>query len=114
MAPDFQSDGGNSIAGSNPVTRLKISLNAYTDFHTEDEIIEHWQSILGVVKDNINAVRLNSISKYSKNKRCGFLEWGTCKLMVHSTEILQKIYGVIDAYSESNGMKSDCTSEMRL
>lgn len=90
---------------------IKISLNAYTDFHNEAEIIHYWTSLLDISEASVKGITLNSISRYSNQKRCGYLEWGTCRLIVHSTEILQLIYGVIDAYTESNGMKSTCTNE---
>jgi len=88
---------------------IKISLNVYTDLHTQDEIKLYWMDKLNISDNSIYVNSINNISKYSKNKRCGLLEWGTCRLMVHSTQVLQKIYGVLDAYTELNGMKSDCT-----
>jgi hypothetical protein len=38
-------------------------------------------------------------SKYSKRKRVGRLPYGTCRLSVHSTAIVQHIYGAIQEYA---------------
>lgn len=98
------------IAGYNvSKSDIKISLNIYTDLHTQDDIKLYWMHKLDISDSCISVGSINNISSYSNKKRCGLLEWGTCRLMVHSTKVLQQIYGVIDLYTELNGMKSDCT-----
>jgi hypothetical protein len=41
---------------------------------------------------------VNVYSKYSQKKRANKLPYGTCRLTVHSTEIVQTIYGSIQEY----------------
>jgi transposase len=41
---------------------------------------------------------VNVYSKYSLKKRANKLPYGTCKLVVHSTRIVQTIYGSIQEY----------------
>jgi hypothetical protein len=41
---------------------------------------------------------VNAYSKHSQKKRQNKLPYGTCKLVVHSTRIVQTIYGSIQEY----------------
>ncbi len=41
---------------------------------------------------------VNAYSKYSQKKRRNMLPYGTCKLTVHRTRIVQTIYGGIQEY----------------
>ena len=41
---------------------------------------------------------VNAYSKYSQKKRRDMLPYGTCKLTVHRTRIVQTIYGGIQEY----------------
>ena len=41
---------------------------------------------------------VNTYSKYSQKKRINKLPYGTCRLSVHSTAIVQHIYGAIQEY----------------
>jgi hypothetical protein len=41
---------------------------------------------------------VNAYSKHSQKKRQSKLPYGTCKLVVHSTRIVQTIYGSIQEY----------------
>lgn len=41
---------------------------------------------------------MNVYSKCSKKKRAGKLPYGTCALVVHSSRIVQTIYGSIQEY----------------
>jgi len=42
--------------------------------------------------------RGSTYSKYSEKKRANKLPYGTCELCVHSTELVQTIYGSIQEY----------------
>ena len=39
------------------------------------------------------------LSRYSKRKRTNTLPYGTCRIIVHDTAILQHIYGAIQEYA---------------
>ncbi len=41
---------------------------------------------------------MNVYSKYSQKKRKNKLPYGTCRLCVHSTAVVQSIYGSIQEY----------------
>jgi hypothetical protein len=41
---------------------------------------------------------VNVYSKYSQKKRQGRLPYGTVRVCVHSTEIVQQIFGAIQEY----------------
>ena len=41
---------------------------------------------------------MNVYSKYSQKKRRNMLPFGTCKVSVHRTQIVQTIYGAIQEY----------------
>jgi hypothetical protein len=42
---------------------------------------------------------LNRYSKYSKKKRANKLPYGTCRVVVYSTEIVQTMYGSIQEFA---------------
>jgi len=45
---------------------------------------------------------VNNYSRSSQRKRFNRLPYGTCKLVVHSTEIIQTIYGSIQEFAGFN------------
>ena len=75
---------------------ILVSVNCFTDIHSLEEIEAYWLSILELSKTNIRKATVNYHSSYSHKKRSGKLPFGTCRLAVHSTEILQKMYGGIE------------------
>src|SRR5690242_6234167 len=49
---------------------------------------------------------VNCYSKYSQKKRTNKLPYGTCELVVHSTEIVETIYGSIQELARSGWTES--------
>lgn len=78
-----------------PFSSIKLSINCYDDLKSIEEIETYWEKQTGIKKENFDKTQLNKISIYGKKKRAGESEWGTVKIIVHSTEIIQKIYGII-------------------
>jgi transposase len=50
----------------------------------------------------VNAERAHRYSKYSQKKRTNLLPYGTATLTVHSTRILQTLYGSIQELGDFN------------
>jgi hypothetical protein len=60
------------------------------------EVIENfWLKTLSLPKTCLRKTITNYHSKYSNKRRTNRLPYGTCKIRVGSTEILQSIYGAI-------------------
>jgi len=74
---------------------IDLYIHCYDDIHSVSEIENYWLENLKLDKFCLRKTMINKISPYSQSKRCGLLEWGTCKIVVNSTRILQQIYGAI-------------------
>jgi hypothetical protein len=79
--------------------KITISCNLFAD-HAERqrEVEEYWLERLGLPRTSLRKSVINNYSKYSQKKRMNKLPYGTCKLAVHSTRIVQTIYGSIQEY----------------
>lgn len=78
---------------------IKISINAYTTYHSEEDIIEYWMSNLKIKKDSIVYTRWNKSPKSSKQKKTHSSNYyGTCNLVVNRTDIVQEIFGAIQEF----------------
>jgi transposase-like protein len=78
--------------------QIRISCNLFAD-HVErlDEVEGFWLDVLGLRRSSLRKSMVNNYSKYSQKKRKNRLPYGTCKVVVHSTRIVQTIYGSIQA-----------------
>lgn len=79
---------------------IAITINCYTDLHSVEEIEQYWLNTLNLPKSSLRKSTVNNISPYSKKKRCGKLEYGTCKISVYNTEKVNYIYGGIQEYAK--------------
>jgi hypothetical protein len=78
---------------------MRLVLNIFPDHGEHRLAIEvFWLERLALTRSSLNKTRINTYSKYSEKKRKGKLPYGTAKLSVHSTEIVQTIYGSIQEY----------------
>ena len=80
--------------------KIALSINCYNDFHTVEEIEKYWLNSLGLSYISLKKTMVNKISSHSLQKRKGFCEYGTCKIAVHDTQIIQHIYGAIQEYGQ--------------
>jgi transposase-like protein len=79
--------------------QMSIYCNLFTDhIERQREIESFWLDRLGLPPTSLRKSQVNVYSKYSQKKRDGKLPYGTCKLAVHSTQIVQTIYGSIQEY----------------
>ena len=65
-----------------PDERLRVACHLYADHIERQQAIE----------------QVNAYSRASKRKRVNMLTYGTCKLTISSTQIVQHIYGAIQEY----------------
>jgi transcriptional regulator with XRE-family HTH domain len=64
----------------------------------KSRIEQFWVDRLGLPPSCLRKSQVNVYSRYSQKKRRNTLPYGTCKLVVHSTQIVQTIYGSIQEY----------------
>ncbi len=62
------------------------------------DIEQFWLDRLGPPRSCLRKSMVNRYSKYSGKKRRNKPPYGTCRVAIHSTEIVQTIYGSIQAY----------------
>ena len=81
--------------------RVTVTCNLFAD-HIEHqrEIEQFWLDQLGLPHECLRKSSVNVYSKYSKKKRRNRLPYGTCRLRVCDTRIVQSIYGAIQEYAD--------------
>jgi IS30 family transposase len=78
---------------------MRLALHLFPDhLATQADIEGVWLGHLGLTRAALTKSQVNVYSKYSQKKRNGKLPYGTAKLSVHSTRIVQTIYGSIQEY----------------
>jgi transcriptional regulator with XRE-family HTH domain len=82
-----------------PRSGMRLSCNLFAD-HVERqrEIEDYWLERLQLPRSCLRKSIVNTFSKYSQKRRVGRLPYGTSALCVHSTRIVQTIYGSIQEY----------------
>ncbi len=82
-----------------PDEAFRVACNLFAD-HAERqrEIEQFWLDTLGLPSSSLRKSTVNVYSKHSKKKRCNKLPYGTVRVCVHSTHIVQSIYGSIQEY----------------
>jgi transcriptional regulator with XRE-family HTH domain len=79
-----------------PDDRMHVRCNLFADHEQQQRKIEdYWLERLELPRSSLKTSLVNSYSKYSQKKRMNKLPYGTAELVVHSTEIVQTIYGSI-------------------
>lgn len=82
-----------------PPEKMRVHCNLFADHLSRQHEIENfWLSRLRLRRAALQKSTVNVYSKYSQKKRVNKLPYGTCALMVHSTRIVQTIYGSIQEY----------------
>ena len=78
---------------------FSVHCNLFADhLDQQQEIEDYWLTAIGLPRSSLRKTIVNTYSKYSQKKRVNKLPYGTCKLVVHSTQIVQTIYGSIQEY----------------
>jgi transcriptional regulator with XRE-family HTH domain len=79
-----------------PDHRMRVRCNLFADDRQRQrEIEDYWLERLELPRASLRKSMVNSYSKYSQKKRINKLPFGTCDLVLNSTEIAQTIYGSI-------------------
>lgn len=76
--------------------RVRVTCNLFADHEArQHEIEEFWLHTAGLPRASLCKSTVNHYSRYSQKKRKNKLPFGTCRIVVHSTEIAQTVYGSI-------------------
>jgi transcriptional regulator with XRE-family HTH domain len=79
--------------------RLRFNVNCYVNNGLRlDEIEDHWLDLLDLPRACLRKAIVNNPSRSSKLQKRN-LPYGTARLQVHSTAILQSIFGAIQEYA---------------
>jgi hypothetical protein len=79
---------------------IKITCNLFADHLERQREIEHfWLETLGLPQSSLCTSTVNVYSKYSKKNRINKLPYGTCRVVVSRTRIVQGIFGSIQEYA---------------
>jgi transcriptional regulator with XRE-family HTH domain len=79
--------------------KLRVTCHLFTDhFERQFAIEQYWLDVVDLPRSCLRKSFVNVYSKYSQKKRRNKLPYGTCRITVHSTEIVQSIYGAIQEY----------------
>jgi transposase-like protein len=78
---------------------FRVTCNLFADHLADQERIERfWLSLLSLPPVCLRKSVVNVYSKYSQKKRRNMLPFGTCRISVHRTQIVQTIHGAIQEY----------------
>lgn len=82
-----------------PNHQMRVTCHLFADhIERQYEIEQFWLDELDLPRELLCKSFVNVYSKHSQKKRQGKLPYGTTRLTVHSTEIVQQIYGAIQDY----------------
>jgi hypothetical protein len=77
-----------------------VTCNLFADHIAEQrEIEDYWLETLGLPRSCLRKSIVNVYSKHSQKKRRNKLRYGTCRLVVYDTALVQSIYGAIQEYA---------------
>ena len=78
---------------------FRIECNLFADHAKDQSRIERfWLDTLRLPAACLRKSTVNVYSKHSQKKRRNKLPYGTCRVCVHSTRVVQSIYGSIQEY----------------
>ncbi len=76
--------------------RICVSCNLFADHLARQlEVEDFWLGVANLPRTSLRKTIVNVYSRHSRRKRKNMLPYGTCRIAVHSTEIVQTIYGSI-------------------
>jgi transcriptional regulator with XRE-family HTH domain len=82
-----------------PPRKMRLHCNLFADhLERQSEIEDYWLAQLGLPRSSLRKSVVNVFSRSSKKTRIGKLPYGTSALVVHSTRIVQTIFGSIQEY----------------
>jgi hypothetical protein len=79
-----------------PDERIRVHCNVFAEDELEVRALEHaWLGILGLPDSCLGRSTVNRYSRASRRKRIGLLPYGTCRVTVDDTRVVQTIFGSI-------------------
>jgi hypothetical protein len=82
-----------------PDDRFRVTCNLFADHIVKRAAIEqYWLDQLELPHESLCKSVVNTYSKYSQKKRANRLQYGTCRVAVNQTAIVQHIFGAIQEY----------------
>ena len=80
--------------------RFRVWCNLFAD-HAErqHEIEQFWLDLLALPRTALTQSTVNVYSKHTKKKRTNKLPYGTCRVTVFDTRLVQSLYGAIQEYA---------------
>ena len=79
---------------------IRISLNLFADHQERQrEIEEFWLDVTELPGSCLRKSIVNVYSRQSLGKRTNMLPYGTCRVVVSRTSVVQSIYGAIQEYA---------------
>jgi hypothetical protein len=82
-----------------PDERLRVTCHLFADhIDRQIEIEQFWLDLLQLPRTCLCKSFVNVYSKHSQKKRRNRLPYGTVRIGVHSTRVVQSIYGSIQEY----------------
>jgi len=82
-----------------PDDKIRLTCNLFADHLPHQQVVERfWLTTLGLPAQCLRKSTVNRYSKYSQKKRRNVLPYGTCRLVVHDTRLVQHLYGAIQEY----------------
>lgn len=78
---------------------IRITCNLFADhLERQREIEQFWLDTLRLPNTSLCPSVVNVYSRYTKKKRTNRLPYGTCRVVVSRTRVIQSIYGSIQEY----------------
>jgi transposase-like protein len=75
---------------------IRIACNLFADHVDQQRDIEqYWLDVAALPSESLRTSTVNVYSKYSKKKRQNRLPYGTCRVTVARTRVVQAIFGAI-------------------
>ena len=84
-------------------SEITLYVNCFDDQASVTETEEFWLARLELPRTQLRKTTLNYFSARSKQQRVTKLKHGTCRLVVHRTEIVQNIFGAIQEHAGIQG-----------
>jgi hypothetical protein len=78
---------------------IRITCNLFADHEAGQQAIEQfWLETLSLSHSSLCKSTVNVYSKHSQRKRRNKLPYGTCRVVVSRTSVVQSIFGAIQEY----------------
>ena len=83
-----------------PDDTIRVACNLFADHEKRQrEIEDFWLATANLPRSCLTKTMVNKYSRSSKRRRKNKLPYGTCRVTVHSTSVVQHIYGAIQEYA---------------